>query len=74
MPGERGTNAFIDEMIGLIDRYRKQWSLTYAEMIGALRIVTRRIEDEYVDAEQAVNDEDNDDEMPQGWGKDGVRL
>lgn len=52
----RATIAFNSELCDLIDRYRKEWHLTYAEAIGCLYLRASSL------AAESRDKEDEDDE------------
>ena len=53
---KRATDAFIRELNRLVDRFRDEWDLTYAEAIGCLEMVKLEIA-----REDPSGDEEDDD-------------
>ena len=55
---KRGTEHFAKEIDLLIDRYRKEYEMTYAEVVGALTIAAIRLcgEDEDEDSDEGTSE------------------
>lgn len=55
---ERATNHFAAELDALVERFRGEYDITYAEVLGVLIIKTHLLTEEACDAE---------DEEGEGW-------
>lgn len=56
MASEAGTNRLLEEIHRNIDYVRKEYELSYAEVIGVLRIASREMEDELLEVEAESDD------------------
>jgi hypothetical protein len=58
----RAPNAILEEFRAVIDRSRKEWTISYAEIIGCLRILSREMEDEMLEVEARSSEEDDEND------------
>lgn len=54
-------DAFHDDVVRLLDRYREEFDLSYAEAIGVLDMVKHRLLVEALELENETEDEDDRD-------------
>lgn len=60
MESHEGSNRLIEAFHQKIDYFRKEYDISYAELIGVLRIVSREVEDELLEVERAEQEGEAD--------------
>ena len=61
---KRGTEHLESELTKMVDRFRREYEMTYAEVVGTLHVVAFALLSETIDDEQDDHEPDNPDEEP----------